>query len=440
MTYFTNDRVSYHNNFFYYTPIHCPVENLGHELLVGPEIISEQIKQNTLHGYVEKRRNKYGPILNRSKADYTCIRSSYIGLSNLISAENPHEKPSLPLTENFLKKIVTKANHALRFAGKNWVKQFSLKEMPVNIYFICMRHNNQLFIFESALSYSSTKKSHLKNPHIAIQKTYCLSRGCFAEVTVALTETGNKMIQNHVNLLKHIQRVSPYIKLQSVPMIAAECGDYNLTVTELYNGGNLLDFMNNDLLNLYRENTTLLLETILELLQTLRVLHDECKIIHGDIHPKNYRIQINENLKTFQLFLGNFAGSKYVGEEPAIGLDHHFDTAHTPGYYTETDRTSAIELFTLNIRHIWVLSGEKRDIFALASCIWQLLYGVEPYALANGYPDTRAINEPSVPNPPDPEIKEILMRALSENPIKRPAISEIEHVISTVLRNKLGSV
>ncbi|MEM1281997.1 MAG: protein kinase, partial [Chlamydiota bacterium] len=151
--------------------------------------------------------------------------------------------------------------------------------------------------------------------------------------------------------------------------------------------------------------------------------------IHGDIKAKNiFVLDPQDEYSSHKAFIADLGGARKISDfdENFFANKFHLGTTFTPGYYTNDDHTKLGEAFRSKNRNEWIHLQKKRDIFAGVLTACHLLTGIEYwYCSEETFPKTIKDIEQSLKPLINQTTINILVRALNEDPLKRPEISEI---------------
>ncbi len=436
MTHFTAAGSSYDNLLY-----PANIMQTASEHLVCPDKLKQKYSKspNKYFRYLSEKKQKYAKIFAQARVDYANILHFYT-INNaglLISKENPTHQPSYPLTPFLLMKVIRKANLLLLNAG--YAQTFLLKNISEDRILCCIRNHNILSVFDLQKS----KLPDEKNPNFLgaslycnVQKTYILSMAVFAALKISLNLIGKRdMIDASIKLLD-IHSPFYVAGIQPVPLLTGNfVGGTGFSIDKLYTGGSLAHALNSGLLNPFEINPVVLLRSAYILFYALYTIHSRGKI-HGDINNDNLLVEFDKinDYKVLDIAFSDFGGTILNSESINItpNRENYFRTAYSQGGYTKTDLLYAqnhSDIADEFLFESWMFFSQKRDVFALAICMWNLFYGASPYLLhPQGYADTDVLIGYQQDRMGEP-VKQILMQALHENPVARP---EIEKIISVI--------
>ncbi|KAF0349247.1 kinase-like protein [Gigaspora margarita] len=226
-------------------------------------------------------------------------------------------------------------------------------------------------------------------------------------------------------------------------------GNSLMMVLQYANGGTLRDYLKRKI----HEKIFIIswAEIILitgQIISGLQNLHDN-NVIHGDLHPKNILIVLDDKNKFNKAAIADFGSASKSDDSKASIYGNSFNDEIDFGSASESDDST---LSTHRKYHVIEYADPqffidprsprptfKSDIYSLGVMLWELTSGIRPYSTINNkialYGHIlKGLREKIIPGTPS-SYSRLYKRCWSTNPKKRPKLREILREIHKIQLN-----
>lgn len=472
------------------------LDDLAEKLLVPIEKLREKEGMGTVQlvEYVRKKSVKYGAILEQAKVDYAQISAKYVE-----QQVQEKERLLLPkadivdgiaapgLNQKMLMKVIRKANLALsKTKNGDTGAVAEIKTGPGNNHkwhILAARtvEGLQVVQWSGEIHLLPKDPNYLgKGSYGTVQKAHDIANATIVALKLAMNREdyiSNKINPSYANELadkaridvlneaKKITQVNgktqkPGLQKRPIASIQIAASPKNISLCGYWGGYynmRSLDDAINELKFMKKSfNSHQRLTMALPLFQGLKVLETATNdssgpgpIVHGDIKPANIVIH-ERNDGICELGLADFGDAKDLRKELPLSKrlrSKPFGTTTTPGYFTKSDKQCLSQAAT---QKDWEKYQMKRDLFALASSVWELLIDRMAYHWAdfdnpNDNWETNDMTAKTNHGLDRNDVRtfktmygeplaNLFMKALDENPDNRPSVDEMVAGIEEALQ------
>lgn len=355
------------------------------------------------------------------------------------------------LSDYLIKKTYRRAFTALRKAehpsgGVHFSCKNKRKKGETVYNFLAARVDGELLIarWSGETKMMNNDKNKLgEGSSCSVEKSFVVTKQQFGALKIATSsahlslEKSNSSLYNEVDKLGKINSIGvvekPWFLFQTYLCNRSPPRYLVATIGKLYNLRDLYEVLTGSsylsaLRNLDRA------EMALQLFTGLSNLHKK-NIIHGDIKVENILVDYDSREKVWRAAISDFGDARYTEEFTrdskkctlVNNLDCGFGTMASYSYFTYHDMKSSKSAKDSD-EALWRDLQKKRDVFALATTVWQLLTGDPPF-LCSIDPPKFPLTHLGTANDKDQLIKKllgenfigILKECLSEYPLERPS-------------------
>ncbi len=441
------------------------LEDLSSKLLIGPSILLgkyENEGEQGLTDYLQKKQSKYGlggtydGVMEEARKQYATIIDK-----PLPPKLNKHE---------VMKAYRLSLRHLSTDSGgyKEGGAAFSFKSK----HFLTGMNKEgrlQLIKWSGRVNTGAAPKhpDHLGAGTFGVaQKVYDIANAQFAALKIAKPKTGStakveiaeRDVINEATKLAIVHKDGTVEGLQEeyryVFNLTANVSGDDIKIVgvmgRLYNQGDLITLLTKSTITPNVQQKRAMAHQLFNGLTHMHKL-----MIHGDIKLENIFLRYDPETKQWYVYIADFGDAKNKKTEFTLknmklsNRDVGLGTTASPGYFTEEDLVQSSTLVEKydnattkekkdKIDKKWVGLQEKRDVFATATCAWALLTGDMPYELEEfndlyfpyTYYGIDRYKKDKVAVICGNTTMNLLVRALDEDPSKRPSANELKAALS----------